>query len=223
MDARRNCKPTFDSDETRPHGARRSGFTIVELIIALSILLIAASIFYRMVASTAKLRQVNRENAIAADAARVLIEEMRNRTFSELFALYNNDSSDDPGGPGTAPGNLFSVDRLTPLASSPGGQVGEVFLPSRVTEVEIAGGGSGGKWSGGGGTVVVEELWVCEDAVDADLGMPRDLNGDSVIDEENHAGDYIVLPVRVVIRWKGMFGERSLRMVTMLTDFGSSA
>jgi len=87
--------------------------------------------------------------------------------------------------------------------------VGEVFLPTRIIEVEVA----------GGSTVVVEELWVCEDTVDADLGMPRDLNGDSVVDDQNHADDYIILPVRVVIRWQGMFGERSLRVVTMLTDF----
>jgi prepilin-type N-terminal cleavage/methylation domain-containing protein len=209
MDASRIHKPTFGSDGIRPQGVRRPGFTIVELIIALSILLIAASIFYRMVASTAKLRQVNRENAVAADAARVLIEGMRNRTFSELFALYNNDPNDDPGDPGTAPGSLFFVDRLKPLASSPGGLVGEVFLPTRIIEVEVA----------GGSTVVVEELWVCEDTVDAGLGMPRDLNGDSVVDDQNHADDYIILPVRVVIRWQGMFGERSLRVVTMLTDF----
>jgi hypothetical protein len=72
-----------------------------------------------------------------------------------LFALYNNDPNDDPGDPGTAPGSLFFVDRLKPLASSPGGLVGEVFLPTRIIEVEVA----------GGSTVVVEELWVCEDTV----------------------------------------------------------
>ena len=68
-------------------------------------------------------------------------------------------------------------------------------------------------------TVFVDELWVREDLVDAELGLPRDLNGDNVVDDQNHAGDYIILPVCIVVRWQGMFGERSLRMVTMLTDF----
>jgi prepilin-type N-terminal cleavage/methylation domain-containing protein len=221
MDDGKNDRRTLASPEVCPSRlsrGRRSGFTILELVVALGILLIASSIFFRLVASTSKLREVNRENAIAADAARVVIEQMRNRPFSDLFKLYNADPADDPGGAGTAPGNLFFVDRLRPLATSPGGLVGEVLLPSQLTEVEVAG-GRGGTQLGGGGTVIVEELWLREDVIDDGLGLPRDLNGDNVVDELNHATDYIILPVRVVVRWQGVFSERSLRVVTMLTDF----
>ncbi len=200
--------------------AGRRGFTLVEMIIALSIMLVAASIFCRMVASTSKLREVNRENAIAADAARVLLEQMRSVAFSEVFALYNDDASDDPSGAGTAPGNGFSVADLRPLPASPNGLVGEVILPIQLVEVEEEAGAV--KLGGESGPVVVQELWLREDTVDAELGMPRDLNGDNVVDELDHANDYIILPVCIVVRWQGVFGARSMRVVTMLTDFDLS-
>ena len=179
----------------------------------MSILLVASNIFYRMVASTSKLREVNRENAIAADAARVVIEQMRNEDFTQLFYLFNEDPSDDPDGPGSAPGNRFSVENLEPLASDSAGVVGEIILPARLTPVDSSG------QAGAGGAALVEELWLREDLADAELGLPRDLNGDNVIDDTDHAGDYMILPVCVVVRWQGRHSERSLRMVTMLADF----
>ena len=57
-----------------------------------------------------------------------------------------------------------------------------------------------------------------EDIKDASLGMPRDLNGDGVIDSENHAGDYVLLPVKVRIDWKGITGERSFEVCTVLLN-----
>lgn len=196
------------------------GFTLVELVVAMSVLLVAASIFYRMLASTTQLRDTNRENAVAADAARVCLEEMRNASFSELWALYNDDPSDDPDGPGTAPGNRFRVEDLDPLPGSPGGTVGEVILPAQLTQVEVTVEEPMGKLGGGGTTtMIVDELWLREDVVDPELGLPRDLNGDNVVDTLDHAEDYLVLPVCVRIRWQSAFGERSMRVVTMLTDF----
>jgi len=221
MDSRKNHR----RPQARP-GIRRAsrGFTIVELIISMSILLVAASIFYRMVASTSQLREVNRQNAIAADAARVVLEEMRNEDFTQLFYLFNEDPSDDPDGPGTAPGNRFFVEDLVPLPTRPDGLVGEVILPARITKVEQEPSGeAGGKMAmggaGAGGRALVDELWLREDIPDAELGLPRDLNGDNVVDDSNHAGDYMVLPVSIVVRWQGKYSERSLRVVTMLTDF----
>ena len=39
----------------------------------------------------------------AAIRASGVLEQMRNAEFSEVFALYNNNASDDPGGAGTVP------------------------------------------------------------------------------------------------------------------------
>lgn len=44
----------------------------------------------------------------------------------------------------------------------------------------------------------------------------RDLDGDTEIDTENHAGDYLLLPVTVRIRWEGVAGARSVEFATVL-------
>ena len=47
-----------------------------------------------------------------------------------------------------------------------------------------------------------------EDLVDAELGFPRDLDGDG-IDGQAHNGDYEILPILIRVRWTGQLGERT--------------
>jgi hypothetical protein len=44
----------------------------------------------------------------------------------------------------------------------------------------------------------------------------RDLDGDTEIDQENHATNYLLLPVTVRIRWEGVAGRRSVEFTTVL-------
>ena len=39
------------------------------------------------------------------------------------------------------------------------------------------------------------------------LGFPRDLNGDGIVDAADHSGDYVILPVTVRLAWRGMAGD----------------
>jgi hypothetical protein len=55
-----------------------------------------------------------------------------------------------------------------------------------------------------------------EDFVDAQMGMPADLNGDGTIDDADHSGDYRFLPVRVRVQWYGALGTRTLTVETVL-------
>jgi hypothetical protein len=55
-----------------------------------------------------------------------------------------------------------------------------------------------------------------EDVGDPGLGMPRDLDGDGVWPEAGPIADYVVLPVRVVVEWRGVSGDRQVRLETML-------
>lgn len=189
----------------------------------MSVMMVAVSIFYQMVITTARMRAVNHENAIAVEAARAVVESMRNEDFVEIYAVFNEDPADDPGGPGTAVGHRFAVDGLVPIVGSPDGLVGEVMFPDLEVMVQVGGGGTGGGGliGGvvGGGGVQVPDLQLREDAQDPDLGMPRDLNGDSLVDDEDHADDYILLPVRVRIEWEGMFGNRRFELFTQLGEF----
>lgn len=177
----------FPSTPT-PAGAR-AGFTVVEVLITLTILLVALRITVQTLASVNRLSPANRETAIATQAAQSALEELRVIPFSTLFALYNDLPDDDPGGIGTAPGASFDVPGLQPRGTDPDGRVGRIEFP-----------------------VIADELR--EDVDDRDLGMPRDLNGDGVQDSDDHAADYAILPVRVWIEWAGRSGDRTVQMAT---------
>lgn len=178
-----------------------AGFTFVELAVVLTILLVALLIFSNTMNGMSRQRAVNRETALATEAARNQIETMRGTEFARVFATYNSDPKDDPQGPGTAPGNRFQVANLSATKDSPDGLQGEVFFPS--TEV-------------GGGLELREDLDLAE------LGMPRDLSGDSVIDGEDHAGDYFILPVLVRIRWTGKTGVRQYQIATQICFYNKT-
>ncbi len=173
--------------------------TLLETVLALAVMTVAVSMFSSMVVATSRQRVTNHEYPVASEAVRVTLERMRNRSFEEVFALYNADPTDDPDGPGTGPGHRFAVTGLAPLDDAPGGFVGEIVFPALAD-------GLGG-------------IALREDTVDALLGMPRDLNGDSLVDDLDHAADYTLLPVRVVVRWKGKFGSRRLQFHSMLAEF----
>jgi len=255
-----------------PSGRGREGFTLIEIGVVLLVMSVALGIFASTVVAGAQQRALNREKALAADAARTVIERMHNEKFGQVFALYNGLPEDDPGGAGTAPGHRFEVRGLTAWPTAADGLQGEVVFPTveqavavgvepegppTLTDDELSGvvdyvrsvtdqlggllggGGPGGQLSGslgdsGGGTVQVSSApdrqrltpgpasdpgWILREDVELPaLGMPRDLNGDNLVDSEDHRGDYVLLPVCVRIRWTGRTGPQELRITTMLTD-----
>jgi len=177
------------------------GFALIEVAIAFPIVLIALGMLVQMLASGVRLRQSGSEAWAASCAAQTVLESMRNEDLRALVALYNSDPLDDPGGPGTAPGNRFVVDDLTPLPGAPRGTIGEVFLPLVNTGSEVA--------------PVFE---VRENMVLPNLGLPRDLNGDAVIDANDHRADFTLLPVGVELRWMCSGRPRLLRINTILSE-----
>lgn len=172
---------------------------MLEAVLALAVMTVAVSLFSSMVVTTSRTRVTNHEYPVASEAVRVLLEQMRNQDFTRVFALYNADPTDDPGGAASAPGNRFAIAGLQPLDESPDGFVGEILFPTLP------------------GVDGMSDLR--EDMVDARLGMPRDLNGDSIVDGLDHASDYRLLPIRVTVDWRGKYGERRLQFQTMLAEF----
>jgi len=189
----------------------RRGATLIELVVVISILAVAAGIFSQTVVSVGRQRHLNREADIAGAAVRDVLERMRNEDFAQIFALYNDDPLDDPGGVGTAPGQRFAIEGLHPGAGAADQRVGEILLPSVWVEpppqVPM------------GETPPPAGAELREDVQDTVLGMPRDLNGDSIVDTLDHADDYYVLPIRVRVEWEGRAGQRSFEMFTILTEF----
>jgi prepilin-type N-terminal cleavage/methylation domain-containing protein len=185
---------------TRPSPARdRAGFTFVELAVVMTILLSALLIFSSTVSGVAKQRSVNRETGLAVSAARNLLETLRSEDFGEVFALYNADPADDPGGPGSAPGHRFAVAGLDEAPDSLDGLEGEVVFPTA--------------WSAGGALELREDLEIRA------LGLPRDLSGDGKVDDQDHSAGYFILPVQVRLRWKGATGVRQFELASQLCRY----
>jgi hypothetical protein len=168
----------------------------------MAVLASAMIIFSRTTIALVSEHAVNRENQIASNAAQTFLETLRDENVRLVFARYNADPSDDPGGPGTAPGPRFAVEGLDP-GDSPDGLIGEVFYPAIVV-------------SAPGDPV---DLELRENIPDAVFGMPRDLDGDAVIDDADHTDDYFVLPLQVRLRWRGRTGDREFRTFATLCQF----
>ena len=173
--------------------------TLLELTIAMMVVSVALVFLTGTIGALSNQRVINSENAVARAAAKTVIESMRASVFSQVWPRYNEDPDDDPGGSGSAPGSGFAVGGLTPVPGDADELVGEILFP---TSTGVSG---------------FQELR--EDVEDRALGLPRDLNGDSIVDASDHSDDYFILPVRVRIRWQGRAGERILDTYAQLCEF----
>ena len=177
----------------RRSGARgRAGFTMLEIMVSVAILMVAVSGMASAMLSSMQLNRVNGETTLAHESARQVLETVQSQEFDEVFELYNANPLDDPGGPGVGPGADFAVAGLRALPGDADGLVGEVLFPTQGAQLR-------------------------EDVVDASWGMPRDLNADGVIDALDHAADRRLLPVRVRVQWQGVSGRRVLDFETILS------
>lgn len=170
-----------------------SGWTLLELVISLMVLTIGVIGFIMALVSSLRVSAAGHERDIAINAARQMIERIQSHEFSEIYALYNSNPSDDPGGSGTAPGPNFAVDGLRPRPGDVDGMEGQIIFPV-----------SGGK--------------LAEDVSMPEFGLPKDLNGDQVIDNDDRAGDYTVLPVAIRIEWLGTSSEWEIEIRALLVE-----
>ena len=169
--------------KTLGSGGRRArrGFTMVELAIAMSMLMIgmvsAASATMRM----HHLRMQNRERIVAQNALRSMGERIHAQAYRD--SLDHADTWADhvlaTFGPGGTLQGVFDVD----------------FLNSPSEDQEFP----------GTIKVIVDET-TTDAAVGMDLGLPRDLNGDGDATDLDVTADACILPVVLRIEWKGQQG-----------------
>lgn len=171
--------------------------TLLELTMALSILVVGFVAMSQSIVASMRVTRTNRETALATDGLRSMAEQLQgDQDFETLFQRYNG-TDGDFAGPGAEPGGAFDVPGLQAAPDDPDGRVGEIVFP--VTPV--AG---------------VEQLH--ETLVDAELGMPRDLDGDGFLTVGDKSESYRLLPVLVRLRWQGSNGPRSLDLRTLIAD-----
>jgi type II secretory pathway pseudopilin PulG len=179
-------------------GIGRSGFALIELVIAGSVLMIGALALVKTFAVAREVGRSNRETAIAAEVARGVLEQLESfEQHSALFALHNASPDDDPTGFVAVTGftgSGFDVPALDAVEGDLDGLVGEVVFPVEPVTGALR-----------------------EDLVLPELGMPRDLNGDLVIDGADRSSDYILLPVLVRLRWESAGHVHSHEVRTILS------
>lgn len=178
------------ASDGRPLSSRQ-GSSIVELVVAVAVILVGLLAFSRSLGGAMALGEENRQTALATAAAQRIVEELYAADLARVFALYNEFPDDDPDGPGTAPGATFTVAGLESDGED-GALRGEILFP--VSE---------------DGTGELRER-------DSKLRLTQDLDLDGVVDEDDHSGDYRVLPVRVRVAWRDGREERELVVTTIL-------
>jgi len=167
--------------------------SLLEILIALAVSVIALGGFVRSLASSQEASEHDRQLGLASEAGRQAMERLKGAAFDAVYSMYNADASDDGGG--AVPGPAFDVDGLDPLPDDADGAVGRVAFPEMLV---------GGDWM------------LREDTVDPRIGMPRDLNADGVIDAVDHSDDYRLLPVLVRVEWMSGSGPCRVEFKTVL-------
>jgi len=173
--------------------AGQAAFSLIEVLVSITVFTLVSGAVVTSLTLTRALNNTNRETILAAQAAESALENLKATDFSEVFERYNATAADDPAGPEASPGLNFAVSGLAPLADDADGMAGRIEFPG-------------------------DGLVLREDAVDAELGMPRDLDGDGLTDAADHADDYRILPVRAVIEWRAQGRARRFELVTVLND-----
>ena len=170
---------------------------MIEVLISISLIVVGVAALSGSIVSGSKLSTTRKESGIAHEAIRQALEQIQGEAFSDVFVRYNTDAGDDPGGAGSAPGPNFAVRGLNPQPGDADGFVGRITFPE-ITQ---------------GGVSMLRE-----DVVDANWGMPRDLNADGAApDASDHSGDYVLLPIRITLDWRGSAGDRTVVFETLMT------
>ena len=188
------------ADGAEPPGKdhrERRGLTIVEITITMAILIVVLAGFAQAMLASMVASKAHREASLAADGARRIVERLQASEFDDAFKAFNSTPADNAGALDVLPAG-FAVAGLQPRANDPDGLVGRILFPEVV--------GSSG-------------IELREDLQSFSLDMPRDLNGDGVVDAANHATDYEILPVVVRVEWRGAAGPGTFEYKTILSDF----
>lgn len=163
----------------------RGGIALLETSVLIAAIALVAVTIMKAFQARWTAAQADRELSLARAALASKAAAMEAIPFDKLFRCFNPLPHDDPEGPFTAPGSWFEA----PGLESAGPQPGRIEFP-------------------------VDSIGQLKESLSVPwAGMPRDLNGDRVIDTADRSGDYRLLPVRLVVEWRGALGTRRIEQV----------
>ncbi|MCB9913648.1 MAG: hypothetical protein H6828_00705 [Planctomycetes bacterium] len=163
----------------------RSGFTLVEIGLAMVILTVALMAMSASTVRTHALRRQNRERAVAQNAIRQVAEE--------IHALADRIRRTTAGS--------WSQDFVDAL--SPGGELGDTFAIGELNPQT-------GQLTVGSIQVIVDETQT-DAALGVELGLPRDLDSDGAADNADVSASARILPIVLTARWHGVSGDVQVR------------
>lgn len=189
----------------------QAGFTVTEILIALSLVAVATLGSVSWTLSSVGLAERNDEEVDARRVMRRMLEELQTLPFEEVYARYNADPADDPLGVGTALGPLLSIEpdrksgflvRDLPLPLPTGGSIAYRARPIAAS-IEFPLGSDG---------------LLSERPVNGDwAGRTYDLDGDGVLEDGSRATSHRILPVRIRLAWDTPQGPRSITHLRVLS------
>ena len=169
---------------TRTRARRHtSGFTIIEAVVVMAILLMGLLAMTSTSVTVHSLRESDRERRLASSAMNSVVEDVKRISAAQIGTdpswSTNFVAAYEAGG---IPGPAFPVRGLTPQAGQAAVCTVQVITDETVTDAELG----------------------------VELGMPRDLDNDGNVDNNDVEGSASLLPVIVRAQWTGSAGNRTL-------------
>lgn len=168
-----------DGARGRTSGHARGGFTIVELTLAMTILLVALLSISASTLRSHSLRRHNRELVLAQNAIRATAELIHSTAWQ-------------------AAGESDSWAQTVIGEFSPGGAFGP--------DIAVHGLGPANEGVEVGWITFVTDETATDADLGVELGMPRDLDGDGKVDNTDVSGSAVLLPVILTLEWRGIGG-----------------
>ena len=180
---RPNALPTHGEPKTLAKNTR-GGFSLVELAIAISILLIGMVSVITATSQMHSLRRQNRERTLAQNAVRSMAERMQSQSYQLVETDPGNWATSVVAAFGPGSGNdAFDIQELnTPLGAA------------NVATIQV----------------VTDETTTDADLL-VNIGMARDLNGDGDATDADVSVDAVLLPVVITAQWRGVTGTQTYR------------
>ncbi|NOT29170.1 MAG: hypothetical protein HOP15_01840 [Planctomycetes bacterium] len=169
--------------------APKQGFTLIELMVSFSALMVVLLGFSRMLLSSHMASSTTHEATLAKEAARSMIELLQATPLAEIYPSRNSNTADDPVG--GAPGAGFAVRGLEAPLGDPDGLPGRILFPE----------------SGG----VLSEL-----SNQPQYGWPMDMDRDGLKNTADVSATHFILPLVVRVEWRGTGGPGVVEFKTVI-------
>lgn len=165
--------------QVRNGGGNTQGFTLIELAIAISVLMIGMVSVLSATSQMHGLRKQNRQRATVQNACRSIAERIhaRSHELSSNTATWSEELVETFGEDG-AFGNEFDVRTLGNLVGRDADGLITVITDETATDAELG----------------------------VRIGMPRDLDGDGAADNSDVTVGAKILPVLLEVRWRSPSG-----------------